>query len=124
MTIDTIIPVINVEYLNTNVIDTLEHAGNPTNYHDSVQTAVVTITEHNFNSEEVIFDITGSNVAGSQYNIDDLIGRTGWTDDGDVHRMTITYAGDANYSFDIEYTDLATNAAENSINAPTTTRRQ
>ena len=112
MTIDTIIPVINVEYLNTNVIDTLEHAGNPTNYHDSVQTAVVTITEHNFNSEEVIFDITGSNVAGSQYNIDDLIGRTGWTDDGDVHRMTITYAGDANYSFDIEYTDLATNAAE------------
>lgn len=54
ITIDTINPVINVAYQNNMKIDTLkDNDGNSRDYFDKTQTAVVTITEHNFNPKEV-----------------------------------------------------------------------
>lgn len=84
-------------------------------YQDDV-VATVTITEHNFNADDVVFTISGVD-----YNGDSLFGDddsadyytiSAWTDNDDVHTATITFSGEANYSLEIAYTDLAGNAAE------------
>ena len=94
-------------------IDTLkDNDGNSRDYFDKTQTAVVTITEHNFNPKEVDFQIVGKDVAGEKRNVNDLISMSEWRSNGDAHVITITYSGDANYTFDVDYSDLAKNAAE------------
>lgn len=113
ITIDTINPVINVAYQNNMKIDTLkDNDGNSRDYFDKTQTAVVTITEHNFNPKDVDFQIVGKDVAGEKRNVNDLISMSEWRSNGDAHVITITYSGDANYTFDVDYSDLAKNAAE------------
>lgn len=113
ITIDTIKPVINVVYQNNMKIDTLrDNDGSSRDYFDKTQTAVVTITEHNFNPKEVDFQIVGKDVAGEKRNVNDLISMSEWRSNGDAHVITITYSGDANYTFDVDYSDLAKNAAE------------
>lgn len=113
LVIDTINPVINVAYQNNMKIDTLkDNDGNSRDYFDKTQTAVVTITEHNFNPKEVDFQIVGKDVAGEKRNVNDLIFMSEWRSNGDAHVITITYSGDANYTFDVDYSDLAKNAAE------------
>lgn len=114
LTIDTIKPVISVTYKNTAVANTLTDSENHTrDYYGSTQTAVVTITEHNFNASEVDFTIVAKDVAGNTLNASNLYRMSSWSVDstGDVHTITITYPGDANYTFDVAYTDLATNQA-------------
>lgn len=116
ITIDTVKPQIDVAYQNTTPIDTLQDSnGNTRKYFDSTQTAVVTITEHNFDSDEVNFDIVGKDVAGNERNINNLISVSSWSTNGDVHKITITYSGDANYTFDVAYNDLAKNAADDYV---------
>ena len=115
ITIDTIKPVIKVDYQNKSVINTLkDKEGHERKYFADTQTAVVTITEHNFNADEVDFTIIAKDVTGKTLDSVALSKKTAWTVDstGDVHTITITYPGDANYSFDVDYTDLAENAAE------------
>lgn len=113
ITIDTIKPVINVAYQNSMKIDTLkDNDGNSRDYFDKTQTAVVTITEHNFNPKEVNFQIVGKDVTGENRNVNDLISMSEWRSNGDAYVITITYSGDANYTFDVDYSDLAKNAAE------------
>lgn len=113
ITLDTVKPVIVVDYQNNNIINTLtDRDGNQREYFDKVQTAVVTITEHNFNADDVQFSIVGKDVTGAERNIDSLITKSAWSTNGDVHRITITYSGDANYTFDVDYIDLATNKAD------------
>lgn len=114
-TIDTTLPVINVEYQNKTVANKLtDRDGNEREYFADTQTAVVTITEHNFIAEEVKFSIVAKDVTGAELDADALNSKNAWSVDstGDVHTITITYPGDANYTFDVEYTDKATNAAE------------
>lgn len=114
-TIDTTLPVINVEYQNKTVANKLtDRDGNEREYFADTQTAVVTITEHNFIAEEVKFSIVAKDVTGADLDADALNSKTAWSVDstGDVHTITITYPGDANYTFDVEYTDKATNTAE------------
>lgn len=115
ITIDTIKPVIKVDYQNKSVINTLkDKEGHERKYFADTQTAVVTITEQNFNADEVDFNIISKDVTGKTLDDAALSKKTAWTVDstGDVHTITITYPGDANYSFDVDYTDLAVNAAE------------
>lgn len=113
VTIDTIKPVIEVQYHNNNVINTLtDNEGHTREYFDAVQTATVKITEHNFNADEVEFTIIGKDVTGAELNTSNLYSRSNWSNNGDVHTITLTYSGDANYTFDVAYTDLATNEAD------------
>lgn len=115
ITIDTIAPTIEVQYQDKTPINTLEDRdGNKRKYFSDTQTAVLKITEHNFSAEEVEFSISAKDVTGKQLSVEELHKKTTWsTDDtGDVHTIMLTYPGDANYIFDVAYTDLATNAAK------------
>lgn len=114
-TIDTTLPVINVEYLNKTVANKLtDRDGNERKYFADTQTAVITINEHNFISDEVDFTIIAKDVTDAVLDAATLSSKSAWTVDstGDIHTITITYPGDANYTFDVAYTDKATNAAE------------
>ena len=113
--IDTIKPVINVKYNNNNVINKLEDSEkNNREYFKDTQTAEVTITEHNFDADEVDFTIIAKDVTGKEIDENTVYSKSSWKLDstGDVHTITITYPGDANYTFDVNYTDLATNKAD------------
>lgn len=114
LTIDTIAPIINVAYQNSSAVNTMtDNEGNSRKYFAGTQTAVITITEHNFNPEDVVFTVSAKDVGGQSLGAEGLYRKAEWTTDatGDIHTMTITFPGDANYSFDVAYTDLAENAA-------------
>ena len=98
-TIDQTDPVIQVSYDNNS--DEME------GYFNENRTATITVTEHNFNAAEVNAMITAS-LQGSGVSAP---GVGGWSTRGDVHTASVTFSQDADYTFDIEYTDLAGNVA-------------
>ena len=76
-------------------------------YFNANRTATVTVNEHNFNAAEVNAQIIGS-FAGKRRGSSGL---GGWSTNGDVHTASVTFSADADYTFDVDYTDLAGNAA-------------
>lgn len=106
--IDTTNPIISVEYANTNPVNELTDGENhQRKYFASTQTATITINEHNFNAPDAKYTIVAKDVAGNVLNSSSLYSASSWTKNGDNNILTITYPGDANYTFDIEYIDLA-----------------
>lgn len=111
--IDTTKPVIEVKYANDNPVNTMTDVENhQRKYFSSTQTATVTVKEHNFNETAAKYTIVTKDVAGNEINASGLYSVSGWTKNGDDNILTITYPGDANYTFDIECTDLATLKAD------------
>lgn len=98
-TIDKTIPVISVSYDNNS-------AATP-GYYNANRTATITIKEHNFNAAEVNSQITAA-LQGSGISAP---GVGGWSNSGDTHTASVTFSDHGDYTFDIDYTDLAGNAA-------------
>ncbi|WP_418463148.1 Ig-like domain-containing protein [Frisingicoccus sp.] len=95
ITIDKTTPVISVSYDNNNARNG--------HYYNASRTATITITEHNFNASEVSVQTTAQGASAP--------GVSGWSTSGDRHTATVTFGSDADYTFDVSYTDLAGNAA-------------
>ncbi len=128
-TIDKTAPVISkVEFdKEVKVVSTKDNR----NYYAEEQTATVTITEHNFDADKVKFNVTATDANGETFtvnveetenveeaeNVEEkentiIVKKSKWTDVGDKHTVTLTFKADANYTFDIECVDKATNAIE------------
>ncbi len=111
--IDTIKPVISVKYENENVKNQMEdNEGNLRNYFDSDQTTEITIDEHNFYEGDVNFNIVAKDVAGNELDANALSIKSSWITSDDIHKIKISYPGDANYTFDVTYSDLAGNQSD------------
>jgi len=119
-TIDKISPVIAIEYDNSN-------SENDVNY-KAARIATITITEHNFNAADVVFELIGAkDVIGQDVAVADyaayLSNKDNWTSNGDVHTAQITFETQAKYEFKMTYSDLAGNeqvqAVEDNFNIDT-----
>lgn len=124
--VDKTAPVIDVKYSNTDVKNTIENR----DYFSAAQTATITIKEHNFRADDVVIKVTAKDVLGTDVltlNADGTVkayadqgaDRKSWTSyeagtwrvKDDAFIITLNYTTDANYTFDIEYQDLAKNVA-------------
>ena len=103
--IDQTAPVVQVKYLNNDVRAKVADNGKTRNYFADTQTAQVTVTDHNFDPDKVIFDIfaDGKEADPSLYTIGE------WSSDDDAHTADITFSGDANYTFNVSASDLPGN---------------
>jgi hypothetical protein len=97
-TIDMTNPVISVSY-------DYNDAANG-NYYNQVRTATVTIEEHNFETSRINTTLSADGGEGGVPQISD------WSTSGDTHTATVVYSGDTLYTFAMEYSDMAGNAAE------------
>lgn len=99
-TIDKAAPEVSVSYDNRNARNG--------NYYNAARTATITVMEHNFNADLVDIRVTatrdGAEVARPSVS--------SWQQDGDRHTATITYSGDALYTFRVAVRDMAGNEAE------------
>lgn len=98
-TIDQTKPVIGVAFDNNNVKNAT--------YFDAPRTATITVTEHNFNSNEVITAIIAT-LESRGITVPPV---SSWTTVGDVHTATVYFGADGDYAFTVNYSDLAGNAA-------------
>lgn len=98
-TIDKTKPSINVTYDNNSSLNG--------NYYRSSRTATVVINEHNFDANRVSAAITASDDGANKA----APAISGWTSSGDRHTATISYSGDAMYTFEIFFKDKAGNDA-------------
>lgn len=94
-TIDKTAPKINVSFDNNDVANG--------KYYKASRTATITVDEHNFNGSDVKTAITSNTSTPGVH---------GWSGGGDSHSATVPFTTDGEYSFTVNYTDLAGNAAE------------
>lgn len=96
-TIDKTVPTVSVSYDN--------NSAKTPGYFDKARTATITIREHNFRASDVRTAITAS--LQSQGITAPSV--SGWSGSGDVHTASVTYSADGDYTFDVDFTDLAGN---------------
>ena len=98
--VDKTLPQIAVTYDNDAVANG--------NYYSAQRTATISIEEHNFEEERV--QIVG--VANDDGQTVTFPAISGFTENGDIHTATIHFEEDANYSFEVNYSDRAGNQGE------------
>ena len=103
--IDKTAPSIEVEYDN-NTGDTQSGTGT---YFNANRTATITVSERNFNKENVKFNIRNAEGEVPTVKFVKDIKGTGNGDDS-KHIFEVTYSNNGVYSFSMNYTDRATNA--------------
>ena len=104
--IDTTAPTIDIKY-NNNSPDSQK-------YYKEDRVATITVTERNFNADDVKIKIT--NTDGTIPTISEWKQSAGsGNQDNATHTATIIYNADGDYTFDIEYTDLAGNKCSGEI---------
>lgn len=107
--IDKTKPQIQVEYNEDQIIQSI----NGIDYYDKAQTVRVKIDENNFRAEDVNVKVTAKNIEGDEVTVKNyssyLKNQNNWIKSGGSYISEITYSEDANYTFYIEYTDLALN---------------
>ncbi len=94
-TVDNIDPKVSVSYDNTSAQNG--------NYYKAARTATIVITEHNFDSSRVAISLAATDDGANA----PIPGVSTWRSNGDTHTATISYTGDARYTFDIKVTDKA-----------------
>lgn len=89
------------------------------NIYKNGRTATFTVTESNFNAENVNFTVTAKDINGAIVDISSkeyskyIKNSANWHTNGNVHTVSLPiFDIDALYSVDIEYKDLAGNSAE------------
>ena len=101
--VDTVAPGITVQYDSV--------SGAHGNYYNTERTATVRIEEANFfekDVEEGLLVITVTRVLNDGTRYEETV-KPVFTKDGDVYTATILFAENADYTFDIKYTDRAGN---------------
>ena len=104
-TVDKTIPTINVSFDN--------NSAKNNNYYKADRTATITVNEHNFNAQDVKVNISATGADNSTSATAPSV--SSWTNNGNVHTATISFAKDGKYAFDVNYTDLADNAAKENV---------
>ena len=77
-------------------------------YYNKARIGTITIHEHNFQPEDVVITATAAN-GGEPIELPAV---SGWSSSGDVHTASVAYTYDGEFTFDVSYTDLAGNEAE------------
>ena len=95
-TVDKTLPVVSVSYSNN-------EAKND-KYFAAPRTATITITEHNFDVNRVVFTQTAA-LNGTSF----AVPAASWINNGDIHTATIVFDKDGDYTFDVAVTDMAAN---------------
>ena len=130
--IDKTKPVVTVDYTDENKcvyeIDGRE-------YYTTNRTATIKIKEHNFRADDVVVTVYAKDVMGNNIQVGELeLNKDGavnkyceegrnrenwskydvnsWRRNDDTFELVLDYTEEANYTFDIEYTDLAKNYAD------------
>lgn len=100
--IDETAPVISVE------LDGEESSTNK-GYYKSCH-AVITVTEHNFDENNVKLTVSAKDRAGKAITVpaSTLV----WTSDGDTHKATVELDTEAEYTLDVDCSDIVGNAAQ------------
>ena len=98
-TIDKTIPTVNVTYNNRD--------SRNGKYYNKARTATITINEHNFSTDRILVKMTAKDRGEGKA----VPAVSKWSNNGDKHIATISFSKDAEYTFDIDYTDLAGNKA-------------
>lgn len=101
-TVDQTVPTVSVRY--TDVAEPVNG-----HYYSGQRVAQITIVEHNFDSKRVRIIGTATN-DGSTVSFPAI---SKWGGSNDTHTATITYSADAEYTFDIEFLDMAGNSIDN-----------
>ena len=104
-TVDKTIPTINVSFDN--------NSAKNNNYYKADRTATITVNEHNFNAQDVKVNISATGADNSTAATTPSV--SSWTSNGNIHTATVKFANDGKYAFDVNYTDLADNAAKENV---------
>ena len=101
-TIDKTRPTIDVSYDN--------NSAKNSKYFKTDRTATITINEHNFDASRVVAKVTNKNATGTVGDYAAYLKNAkNWKTNGNTHTATIRFTTEADYTFNISYSDKAGN---------------